>query len=242
VSIRGNDFTGYPTGPHLEVSAGNGAGLYSGAFSVVLLQKTNSDTQGLFGGWSGGVGSTFRGGMLLVIAKLFGMSDFSSGFGPGDYNDSVFRWLGYSKVAGSAHYRMHVADLATLTWSHGESTGAGNHGDTGTCDTFTIGMDNNYVMGNNTSHIAAGAAWTSAMSDAAFEAACTKFASDLAASGPAMGWLFPEATSGSAIQDFTGGGANETSRSFISTSPDPVDFDFSLGGRFLGGDAAPFFM
>jgi len=208
----------------------------------MFLAKSASSNTGFLSGWSGGVGGTSRGGLLFAIAKLFGEGDFSSGFGEGNFDDSVWRWYGYGKDPGSAHYVMHYADLATLTWSHGESSGAGNHSDTGTSDAFSLGMNANYALGYDSGDRAAGSLWTSHLSSSAIEAACTNAASALAAANPAAGWLFPEATSGSPIVDFTGGGADETSRSFIATSPDPVDFDFTLSSPFRGGQALPFML
>lgn len=241
MSVKGQSFSSSPTGGHIATAVGNAAGLYNGAYTVMCLMKFSTTDHGLFGGWTGGVGGTSRGGLLLSGPKLFGESDFSSGYGD-NFNDSVWRWYGYSKNAGSAHYVMHYADLATLTWSDGESVGAGNHPDTGISDAFSLGMNVNYAMGFDNGDLAACAAWTSHLTPSAIHAACTQAAVDLAAASPSAGWLMPQATAGSAIQDFTGGGANETSRTAIATSVDPPGFNFSLGGRNPGGDAAPFFM
>lgn len=241
MSIKGQSFSNSPTGAHIATSVGNAAGLYTGAFTVMCLAKMTSSSRGFFSGWTGGVGGTSRGGMLLVIAKIFGESDFSSGYGPGNFDDNVWRWYGYSKAAGSAHYVMHYADLATLTWSHGESSGAGNHSDTGSSDAFSLGMNVNYALGFNSGDQAAEAVWTSHLSSSAIEAACTLAAADLAAGNPAAGWLFPEATSGSPIVDFTGGGADETSRAFIATSADPSGYDFTLSSPAVSQRFLPFF-
>jgi len=227
MSIKGQSFAASPIGGHIATAVGNAAGLYNGAFTVMLLMKFSTTDHGFFGGWAGGIGGASRGGMLLSTAALFGENDFSSGYGTG-FNDSVWRWYGYSKDAGAAHYVMHYADIATLTWSDGESVGAGNHADTGTSDAFSLGMNVNYAMGFDTGDLAAGAIWNSHLSPSAIHAACTLAASDLAIANPLAGWLLPQASAGNPISDFTGGGADETSRAFIATSADPPGFSFAI--------------
>lgn len=228
MSIKGQSFANSPTGAHLATAVGAAGGLYAGAFTIAALMRISSTSAGLINGWSGGVGGTSRGGLLLSSGSLFGNGDFSSGFGGGALNDNAWRWFVYSKAAGSAHYRMHVADLATLTWSHGESSGAGNHADNGTSDTLTWGMNENYALGFATSDLAVGAAWGTQLSDAAIEAALTQAAIDLAAASPLVGMLFKAADFGSPYVDFTGGGADESNRVDLASSADPADFDFTL--------------
>jgi hypothetical protein len=227
MSLMGESFTNDDAdAAYLTMGVGTAAALYEGAFTVAILMKTESDDRGIFAGWSDTVGGTDVGGYFITGGELYGRSDFSSGYGT-DLGDEVWRWLVVSKPAGSAHLRWHVADLATLTWSHGESTGAGNHGNQATAAAFSIGFYQ-YGFGHTSSHFAAGAVWKSELNDAAVEAACTGLAQDLAAALPDAGWLAPEADAGTALVDFTEGGADETARQFMVTSADPVDFDFSL--------------
>lgn len=252
MSIVGNSFTSGTAGPHFDVSVGAAGALYTGPFTVAVLMKTSSDSTGYFTGWSGGLGGTELGGMLLANnGKLYGKSDFSSGFPltAERWDNSVWYWLCITRTSVAIDptppYQMHVADLATLTWRHGTADPSGNHPDESVADLFSLGF-NVFPLGNNATHLAAGAVWTSDLSsnatnNAGVEAALTKQASVLAAANPAAGWLMPAATSGSPIQDFTGGGANETARYFIQTSPDPVDFDFTLASPIPKGLFLPFF-
>lgn len=227
MSIKGQSFGNSPTGAHLATAVGNAAGLFTGAWTVAVLMRSANDNKGIFGGWSGGIGGTYRSGILFAATKLYGAADFSSGFGSG-LDDGVWRWYGVCKSAGASLRRMHIGVLSTLSWSHGESAGASNYGDQGSCDSFSLGMSSEYALGFDNGDIAAAAVWGSKLTDLAFEAACTKFASDLASSSPLAGWLLPQATSGSAISDFTGGGADEINRVSLATSADPPDFDFTL--------------
>lgn len=239
MSIRGNTFTGGSAGPHLEVSVGNIASLYDGAFTIASLVRTTNNNLGFFGGWSDSVGGSNIGGYLIAAvngASLFGMNDFSSGFGGdgtlvdgGTITDGTYRWFVYSKAAGSNTMRMHIADLSTLTWTHGVSSGAGNHPDRGTAAVFSIGFQN-YPMGNlGSADYAVTAAWKSSLSDGSIESACTGLATDLVSASPNAGWFFKQADFGSAFTDFTGGGADQTTRIDIVSSTDPADYDFTLG-------------
>lgn len=235
MSIKGQSFLNSPGGSHLETDVGNAAGLFGGAWTVAVLMRSANDTKGIFGGWSGGIGGTFRSGLLFAASKLFGTSDFSSGFGSG-LDDGVWRWYVACKSAGASLRRMHIAPLSTLAWSHGESAGASNYGDQGTCDSFSLGMDSSYALGFDNGDIAAAAVWGSKLSDGDVELACTKLAMDLLDSDPLAGWLFPQAVAGLTIVDFTGGGADEVNRVSIATSADPTDYDFTMASpsqRFL---------
>lgn len=224
---------------HVIVDSGAAASIYQGAFTVMMLMKTNSDSRGVFGGWADTFGGTDNGGLLIAANKLFGKSDFSSGFGSG-LDDGNWRWYGYGKDAGAAHYVMHLGLYSDLSWSQGESAGAANHSDAAASEVFSLG---HYVygMGNASGHIAAAAVWSSNLSQAAVRAACTKSANDLLMIPPAAGWLFPEATATDPVTDFMGGGANEISRISIAASTDPPAFDFSQPGFGDSGAAHRFF-
>jgi hypothetical protein len=238
MSIRGNTFTGGSAGPHVEIGVGSIASLYNGAFTVGFLVRSTTANLGFFSGWSDSYGGTNIGGYLLAAvngSSMFGMSDFSSGFGGdgtlvdgGTITDGTYRWFVVGKDAGSAHLKMSIADLATLTWTHGESTGAANHPDRGVSAALAIGFQN-YPMGNlGASDFAAGGAFLSNLSNAAREAAFTAAMADLMAAGPDAAWMFPFADFGSPFNDVTGNGADETTRVDVIASTDPSGFDFAL--------------
>lgn len=241
MSIRGNSFTGGSAGPHLETAVGAAGGIFTGAHTLAFLVKLNATNIGFFAGWSDSYAGTDQGGLQTTNvggSRLFGKGDFSGGFGPplndgGTLEDNQYRWFCLSKPAGSTHYRFHVCDLATLTWTHGESSGSGNHGNQLASVLFSIGFYI-YPLGNlGACDLAAGSVWGTDLSagganDAGVEAALTQAAIDLAAANPLAGWLFKQADFGSPYVDFTGGGATETTRVDLIASADPTLYDFSL--------------
>lgn len=239
MSIKGQSFTGGAAGAHIEFGAGTAAALYAGAWSIAVLYKSSIPNFGLFGGWNGATGSgTERGGYHQDGGGLFGVSDFSGGFGSG-LGNSTWRWAGVCKAAGSALMQWHLAPLSGLSWSHGPSpSNPTNIPNTGNSDRFSVGYSA-APMGFDQGDIAAAVVWAGLkLTDGQYEAACTAAAADLLSVTPSAGWLFPQATSGSSIADFTGGGADETTRVDIATSADPPGFDFTLVVPPAEGQAA----
>lgn len=230
MSIMGQSFNNDTTGSFITVSAGSAAPAFTGGFTVAILAKTPRNTTPLFGAYSGAVATNApdNGALHLSGGAMFSINDFTSGFGTG-LGDNVWRWYVISKPAGPAHFRMHYADLATLTWAHGEAAGAANQGNKPTSANFTLGLAYS-ALGFESTHLAAGAVWNASLSDAAIQAACTKLAANLKAANPAAAWLLKQSAVGApgSIVDFTGGGANEAARNLLATSPDPTDYDFTL--------------
>ena len=170
-------------------------------------------------------GVTVRRGMLLDADHLFGNNDFSSGFGTPAIAD--YGWFGLSLAAPGAHYQCHLQDY-TLSgaWSHGESVGAGPQPFQGVSDSIQVGVG---VTAFSNGDCAVAGIWTSALSTAAIEAACTTKLSDFMAAQPAWAVAFPQASITN-IKDLTGGGGDETSRSgTITAAANPPGYDFSLG-------------
>jgi len=246
MSIKGQTFTGsYAGGARVDFGVGT-AGLdavFASGYTIAVLAKTTSTNFGLIGAYSDSAATTPVRELFITNnsgGRLFGTSDFSSGFpqvgstypqDPDGISDGVWRWHVMSKQTGSAHYEMSYADLATLTWNHGEGSGAANHPDVATpalmFTTWSI-----YPLGFDAGDHAVTCIWPSYMDSADIEASCTLLAADLYnVVAPKGGWLFNEANSGSAIVDFTGGGADETSRQFIAASADPPGFSFLLTGE-----------
>jgi len=241
VSIKGQSFTGaFAGGSHVDFGVGS-AGLstvFAGNLTIAVLTKTPSSNWGLFGGYNSTDGTNAVRQFFLSNnsgGRLFGDGDFSNGYPDSGadadgINDNVWRWHVMSKAAGTTHYRMHYADLATLTWSHGESVGAGNHTDNAavaqmfsTCAIYPQGFD--------AGDIAAIAVWNSNLSDGNIATSCTKNAANLNdVATPKGGWLF-KVNANTALKDFTGGGANETARPFSVVSADPPGWSALLDGE-----------
>lgn len=209
------------TSSFLTFSIGNAANVSNGACTLAVLWKYNSNS-GLIGAFSG---ASEQRGTGLDSGHLFGNNDFSNGFGTisviGD-----FYWLVLTKAAGNVTYRCHVKDYtAAGAWAHGVSVGAGNHSDPGVSDNIRIGPSPaDAVRGD----VAVAALWTSALSDADVEAACTSALADLMAKSPTWAARFM-LSAPTSIQDLTGGGGNETARSgTVTATADPVGYNFAL--------------
>lgn len=216
-------------------SVGNAANLGNGAFTLLTLWKPAGNTSLLNGANSG----TEREGFLLDSQHLFGPADFSSGFGTVPAGD--FWWLGFSKPAGAAHYRGHTRDFTTSgAWSHGEAVGAVNHSDPGTSNQLLVGASP--ATASSQGDVAVSAIWTSVLSDVAIEAAATAALADLMAASPQWAARFMQSAPTS-IQDLTGGGGNETSRTgTITATADPAGYNFSLSsGHAKGAEFFAFF-
>lgn len=222
-------------GSHIDFGIGNAANLGNGAFTLLALWKTaspNSNT-GLIAGMNS---TSERQAVLLDTLHLYGTGDFSSGYttvAAGDWH-----WLGLSKAAGAAHYRGHHRDYTTAgAWEHGEASGAGNHSDPGTSDSIRVGA----IPSQNASQgdVAVAGIWTSQLSDAAIEAACTSALRDFIAGSPTWAVRFQQSAPNN-IQDLIGTG-NESSRTgTITASADPPGFDFTIFNTIVGTASATF--
>src|SRR5262245_23279372 len=209
---------------HVDFSIGNAAQLGNGAFTLLALWKMPATINtGLVGGVAAGNDQQSFG---MDTAHIFGTGDFSSGFGTAVAGD--WFWVGLSKPAGSAHYRGHIRDYSTAgAWSHGEAVGAANHTDPGTSTSIQVGS--NPTFSASAGDVAVAGIFTSVLSDGAIELACTSTLCDFLAANPHWAARFMQAAP-SSIQDLTGGGGNETSRTgTITTTADPPNFDFCLG-------------
>src|SRR5262245_16266721 len=220
---------------HIDFSIGNAANLGNGAFTLLVLWKDAGNT-GLLAGHNSG---TERQGYLLDTNHIFGTGDFSSGFGTATAGD--WMWLGLSKPAGNNHYRGHMRDYSTAgAWSHGEAVGAANHGDPGTSNAIQVGAIPSTASSQG--DVAVCGIWTSVLTDVAIEGACTSALSDFMAASPV--WAVRMMNSApSSLQDLTGGGGNETSRTgTITNTADPPSYNFTLSsGHAKGAEFLSFF-
>lgn len=252
MSIKGQSFTSaFSGGAHIDFGVGTAglANVFASGYTIAVLAKATNSNFGLLGAFADTSATSIVREFFLNNnnggGRLFGDGDFSGGFpdqaaDADGLNDNTWRWHVMSKPTGAAHFRFHYADLATLTWVHGESVGAGNHSDPGTAvQMFTTWSV--YPLGFDAGDFAAICLWPSALSDSNIVTSCTRLAADLYnVVTPKGGWVFPQATAGSTITDFTGGGANESARAFIATSADPPDFNYSFAHTIIGSAAAAF--
>ena len=242
MSIAGTSFTSaFSGGAHMDFGVGT-AGLdtvFASDYTIAVLSKFSSSNCGFLGAFTDTTAGTAIREFFISNnsgGRMFGDGDFSAGFpDPGTVGspglaDSTWRWHVMSKATGSAHYKMNYADLSTLTWVDGESVSAANHSDNATAagmfSTWAV-----YPQGFGSQDIAAICVWPSQLTTGQIHSSCTQNAYSLKGSvTPIAGWLFPQASIGSAgsVLDFMGGGANEISRPNITTSTDPASFNFSL--------------
>lgn len=239
MSIQGQSFNGpFGTGAHIDFGIGT-AGMddvFKSDHTIAVLEKGTSANRGLLGAFADTSATsivreffnTNNGG-----GRLFGDGDFSNGYPsstdlPGGTNDNVWRWSYQGKATGAAHYKHGVGVLSTLAWTQGESVGAGNHNDA-TNSAVMLSTWAIYPNGFASQDLAVIVVWPTLLSEADLRASCTQALADVyAVSSPLWLVSFKQSEASGTIVDLTGGGADETSRSFITTSSDPPSFDFSL--------------
>jgi hypothetical protein len=209
---------------HVNFSIGNAANVSNGAFTMMTLwlMPSTSLNSGFIAALLSGTDQRSYG---VDTAHLFGNNDFSSGFGT--LTGAHWYWTAITKPAGAAHYRCHFKDYtAGGAWSHGEAVGAANQTDPGTSNSLQVGAGSAFAA--STGDVAVAALWTSELADLTIEALATSALKDLMAGNPQWATRFMQSAPTS-IQDLTGGGGNETSRTgTITTTADPPAFDFSL--------------
>ncbi len=221
-------FNGPSVADIITFSAGN-APPDEGPITIAVLARA-TNLAGSFAAWMvQGRAITTPVWAILVAdnsgPKLFMESDFTAGnSGP----SLGWCWYVATKASGSSTPRWHVHDLTAGTaWTH---VNAGGNVPDGS------GPITNILVGGNGSasttwrgRIAAVAAWNTVLADLSVEAACTLAAADLAAANPNWGVLLNQASTVTAVTDFTGGGGNQTALSGTSVDADePPGWDYSL--------------
>jgi hypothetical protein len=156
-------------------------------------------------------------------AKLFAENDFGNGVSG---LSTSWRWYVMTKASGSVAPRIHVWDLSGA-WSHTDNSATVADG-TGPIDTIYLGSQNGSANGWRGS-IAMVATYTSAMNDAAVEAAFTLAAAD--AFGATPGWMvrLNQASTATSVTDDTGGGGDQSAITGTTVdADDPPGFSYAL--------------
>jgi hypothetical protein len=202
MGVKGKSFTGsFSGGARVDFSVGTLAAMLEAGWTIAALSKSavGSSNNGFFGGYSASDASAVTAQSFIsnnTHGRLFGNGDFSSGYPsstelPNGLDDDVVRWIVLDKGAGTSHYGGHYADLSTLTWSHGESAGAGNHNDITTASvlfsTWAV-----YSMGFSAQETYAIAVWDHKLTNTQIEDALTHKASDLLRAAPNFFVLFDD--------------------------------------------------
>lgn len=232
---------------------------FAGAYTLALLVRAPSgvaDDQVVVVGHNSG-GSfqwVFGGTSAMDSFQLYigSASDAPAGFLPA----GVWRLIGFSKAAGTSRPRMHTYDFIQERWSHADGTVAIGDPATqagGEIGFFALGRRFNFSAVD----LAAAAAWTSALSDTAFEALADVVAlSEWADHAPGALWLFDQASVADPLLDVIGA-ADELAingTTVVAQDP-PVPYEplptatvmLNVGGsavacelyRNVGGEAVP---
>lgn len=213
-----------------------GAPIDQGPITVAVLAKANSVAGFTMWTCRGSKTGTAIWGFLTsnnAGPKLFAENDFGSGVSG---LSTSWRWYVMSKASGGASIpRIHVWDLSGA-WTHTDNT-AGVADGTGPIDTIYVGGNGSGTNGWRGS-IACVATWSSALSDAAIEAAMTLRAADVFGATP--GWMIRlnQSSTATSVTDDTGGGGNQSAITGTSIdADDPPGFSYALTNT-VSGDAA----
>lgn len=198
-----------------------------GPITLACLVKPATIT-GTHWWWTGRATSTHVWSILTDTSKLFIEGDFGTG-GPSP-TIANWWWVVVTKASGSALPRWHVKNVTTGgAWSH--TNGSANVGNnTGPITNILFGGDGSNVGTNADMKGAAAAAWNTALSDLAVEAACTLSASALLAAAPQWMIRLNQASTATAVVDDTGGTGGQTAitGTTVDAADDPPGFNYAL--------------
>lgn len=219
-------FNGGTSAEFIDCSPG-GAPTAQGPITIGVLCQASTAT---FTGWLvQGMTASGVWSILFDSGVTFIENDFTSG---GPSHGTGWIWIGAGKASGSAIPRWHKHDLTAGTaWAHSNASSTVPN-NTGPITKIRIGSS---AAGSAAQTfrgtIAAVATWNALLSDVAFENACTTAASDLAASSPSWGVLLNQASTATAVTDFTAGGGNQTAITGTSVSASEAPgWSYALGG------------
>lgn len=197
--------------------------------TIAILAHASSATAWtawLVEGVNGGSGSW---AILTSGNVMFAENDFGSG---GPALSTGWCWYVVGKSASTAVPRWHVLDLTAGTgWAHADNSGSVTS--TGVTATgINVGSSTSgNALQTWRGRIAAVATWNSVLSDSAVQAACTVSANDLALAAPSWGVLLNQASTATAVTDFTGGGGNQSAISGTSVDADePPGWSYTISG------------
>jgi hypothetical protein len=164
--------------------------------------------------------------------------------GPAAVATSAWGLVVVRKATGTSTPRFSVYDFGTSTWTHANASGTRpNWAAPGASGTVRFRWETFDLLN---ARVAVRAAWNTVKwnanpgGDSALESAGLH--TSLQAwhdATPDAGWVFNQASTGTAVTDWTGGGADQTSitGTNVITDDDPPGFNFSLGGG--GATATP---
>lgn len=223
-------FNGGTAADYITCSPGNGPAVQGPITMAVLAHPASSS----FGnGWMvQGMTASGVWAILCDSGVLFMENDFTSG---GPSHGTGWCWYVATKASGTVTPRWHMHDLTAGTaWTHANASGTVAN-NTGPITAIRVGASAAGTAAQTfRGRIAATAVWGSVLTDLQVEAACTTAASDLAAASPAWGVLLNQASTATAVTDFTGGGGNQSALSGTAVDADePPGWSYSLTSSFI---------
>src|SRR6185369_13541407 len=146
----------------VNFTAGTAGAVGSGAYTMAALVQPAAGNNSA-GFITALASSTVTRDLFEDVNKLFGVNDFSAGFG--SITQGSWYLVAQTKASGSNTYRHHLwayASDGSGTMSHGVSTSSANQGDGSTTTVLRLGSAS--VKANGL--IAVGAWWARVLSDA----------------------------------------------------------------------------
>jgi hypothetical protein len=232
---------------YVSMSPGGAAAVNSGGFTIMsLFRNDNSPSAGPMGPFSS-FASTTVGRLLLSDYPLFGLNDFSAGFGP----IATGTWYvgGMSKPTANAHppaggdptgiYRYHLWPYDSSgagTMAHGVTTGS-QHDDGAVATTFRIGDDG--VGDKSKGALSVVGLWTSVLSDANIDTLKSGFLTAWSALSPQALITMDQWNGATGCNDVVGTCAQTALTGTIGATADAPSFNFALGpsGSPRNGDS-----
>lgn len=216
---------------YVALSAGGTGAAGTGAHTLVVLMNPTTVTNPFHGFASLMASSTRTRELFCDTGHLFGISDFSSGFGTITGGGTTASWwvAAISKPSGSAHYRFHLWNYASPvsgSMSHGESTGSANQGDGSTITEIRVGDADD--IGNGL--VAVVGVWNSVLSDGQLDTLVSNNLSDWAALSPAALISLQNWNGSTGCTDVVGTASQTGITGTVSTGANPPGFNFALGG------------
>jgi len=212
---------------YISMTAGSAGGVGSGAYTMAVLVQPATNTVGFAASLASG---TINRELLEDTGALFGLNDFSSGFGA--LTNGTWYLAAQSKASGSNTYRHHLwayASDGSGTMSHGVSSGSANQGDGSTATELRIGSNDNRANGL----ISVVGYWTRVLSDAELDSMKSNLLSawrDVSGGQPAALISLQNWNGTTGCTDVIGTSTQSSVTGTISAGAEPPSFDFTLGG------------
>jgi hypothetical protein len=221
----------------IELDLGNVSTLNAGAYTVAAIAKRTTDGNDRTLASAEAATSSRRAFMIAPDDDMI----FVSG---GIVVDSTVSWdssldwclVAITKASGNSTPRFHRYVFDTDTWTHQDGSGTRSD-DSEVLDHIAIGQaDQSFGF---IGRLAVAGAWQSPLSDLTLEGLTDELSAWVTASPDAL-WPLNQASVTTAVQDITGGGADQVARvgTSVVTGDDPPGFDFALTQTVLGDGSA----